>query len=662
MKGSNTMNTRATAAYVRVSRDSQETKRQEDRIRAAKIPIVHWFRDDVGKNPRDLPLKRPEFQRMLKAVEAGLIDKIIVDRQDRFGVANAHQWGKYISLLKENGTALIDADGKVLSGEDDSAVLIGTIGALTSTREQKEKAHRNITAKVGKAKEGEYQGGLPPYGFDVVCFGADGKEKWRTVYIRWQRPRRGSNGQGDYRRLKVYPNGKQEHFDGKDNSPSKDPTDKMFIRPSMMKDRVKVAGKIFGWYADESISPRQIAVRLDELGVDPVSGKAWDKIKIRQTLSNPAYHGYPCWNKNGMARFVEYVDGKFQEVKDKKGKKRPQSDYVMPSKPLYKPLVPDKTWDKVQAKLAKSSEEFRAIPKRSPDTANLYLRPFLICAHCGEKMSASTGRSTDYLQPNYFCSTYGRYGTNNPTGCHCHRVQHEILERIVKAYLAETAPKIAALLEATDKGDLEAVRPLLDGLGGFGLRYEAASAGTDLLDFITKVGDKKEVSRLTKQRKGIEEIYGVLYERLRPQWESEIAEKETALDKMLEDYRGLSPTLRERLNAKMEALQAEIVALKLRLADLRTPWANLIAELTAREKAVNEAVKALGKEKNGRQKTAALEGVIKEIRCTFRHAIRKPTGKNGKVNNGKSYLETVDIVSVSGDSVSFTDGIMPGQG
>lgn len=131
---------------------------------------------------------------------------------------------------------------------------------------------------------------------------------------------------------------------------------------------------------------------------------------------------------------------------------------------------------------------------------------------------------------------------------------------------------------------------------------------------------------------------------------------------MLDDYRGLSPTLRERLNAKMEALQAEIIALKLRLSDLRTPWNNLIDELTGRRKAVDHAVKTLGKEKNGRQKTEALRGVVKEIRCTFKHAIRKETTKSGKPNMGKSYLETVEIVPVSGDSVSFTVGIMPAPG
>jgi hypothetical protein len=274
-------------------------------------------------------------------------------------------------------------------------------------------------------------------------------------------------------------------------------------------------------------------------------------------------------------------------------------------------------------------------------------------------MHANNGRSSG-LYPSYICGTYGRLGANNPTGCHAHRVQHLVLERIVRAYLTETAPKVAQLLEATDTGDLEAAKPLLDRL--LDTRFSEGKAGSDIMDFVAKIGDRKEVSRLVKQRKGIEEIYGVIYERMRPEWEAEIKEKETALDKMLEDYRGLSPTLRERLNKKMEALQAEIVTLKGRLADLRTPWANLRGELVAREKAVNNAVKALGKESNGRQKTETLRSVIKEVRCTFRHSINKPTTVSGKPNMGKSYLETVEIVPIAGESVCFTDGTMPWRG
>ncbi len=640
-------NGRATAAYVRVSSDKQDTARQVKRIEATGLPIAFWFRDDTGKNPRDLPQKREAFQGMLKAVQAGLLGKIIVDRQDRFGVADAYQWGKFISLLREHGTTLVDADGRVLSADDDVSILTGTLGAITSTREQREKAHRNVTGKVAKAKEGEYQGGYPPYGFDVVCYGADGKEKWRTVYV------------GQYKRWKAYPNGKRERFDGKDNAPRKDPTDKLFIRPSIERNRIKVVRQVFDWYATEDVSPRQIATRLIELGVDSIYGRHWDKVRVREMLGNPAYVGFPTWNKKGASRFVEYLDGQFREVTNRKGgRKRAESDYVKPIKPLYKPLVPPKIWEKVQAKLKSSSEQARSVAKHAPDTAELYLRPFVVCGHCGKPMHATMGRTTKGLWPSYFCSTYNRLGPRNPLGCHCHRVRHSVLEAIVKAYLAETAPKVAQLLEATDTGDLRAARPLLESLAAAEKEYHKMTF--DIIDFIDKHGDVPEAGLPGETIVSFGEAYGVLYERFRPGMEAAIAEKEAALDKMLDEFRGLTPKLKRRLNERMEAVQAEIDALRKQLVDLREPWGSLREQLVVRRAALDRAAKVLGKEKAGREKAEALRGVISQVVCHFRHTSTKEAK-----HNGKSYLDRVEIIPISGENRSFPvviNGNMPGRG
>ena len=77
-------NGKATSAYLRISGEKQDTARQERRITATGLPISLWFRDELGKNPRDQAHKRKAFQEMLRAVEAGLIGTIVVDRQDRF--------------------------------------------------------------------------------------------------------------------------------------------------------------------------------------------------------------------------------------------------------------------------------------------------------------------------------------------------------------------------------------------------------------------------------------------------------------------------------------------------------------------------------------------------------------------------------------------------
>ena len=76
-------------------------------------------------------------------------------------------------------------------------------------------------------------------------------------------------------------------------------------------------------------------------------------------------------------------------------------------------------------------------------------------------MRSTIGKGTRGLFPSYYCGNYATYGKDNPTGCRCHRVRHATLETIVTNYVEQTAPKVAELLRATEVGDLEAARPLL---------------------------------------------------------------------------------------------------------------------------------------------------------------------------------------------------------
>src|SRR4051794_30495408 len=66
--------------YVRVSRDSQETDRQHAAIRSWAerhgVTVAQVFED---RGSRDQAYKRPDFIRLLKAVESGLVDWVVVD-------------------------------------------------------------------------------------------------------------------------------------------------------------------------------------------------------------------------------------------------------------------------------------------------------------------------------------------------------------------------------------------------------------------------------------------------------------------------------------------------------------------------------------------------------------------------------------------------------
>lgn len=238
------------AAYVRVSSDQQDSTRQrrsiEDWAKRNGVSIVHWFIDDKGKNPRDKSDKRLDFQRLLKLIRTGAVDVVVVDSQDRFGVKDNAEFWKYVSELRDNGCELWSVAQGLLSGEDDASVMVSTVGALTSTREQKEKGFRSLEGRIKTVRAGKYQGGNPPYGCDVVCYDASGSPKWRLIWT------------GNFQRLKINPDGTEQRFDGKNNLPGRDTTDVLRVQPSIRKDRLKVVRQIFDWYSKRTY-------RLDRL-------------------------------------------------------------------------------------------------------------------------------------------------------------------------------------------------------------------------------------------------------------------------------------------------------------------------------------------------------------------------------------------------------------
>ena len=626
------------ASYIRVSSEKQDTQRQRDAIDgwAARhtLPILFRFEDSEGRNPRDQSAKRADFQALLKAVEARKVDTVIVDAQDRFGTRDAHEWGKFISHLRDYDCELWSVERGLLSGDDDASILNGTLGAMTSAREQRDKSNRNLGGKIAKAKRGEYQGGYPPFGIDVACFGTDGKEKWRVEYLG-----------GHFQREKIYPDGSRERFDGKGNFPAKDPSDVLRYRPTVNAERLAAAQQIFEWYASEDISPAAIGERLKKLGVTPNVGGRLDKTKIRTLLQNPIYLGYPAFNKRSGSRFYGYVNGQIQPANGKgKSTRRQQSDYVQPPEPEFLPIVSEEIWQKVQAKIKGTSfaaNGRRSRASRTEHNSELWLRPYIYCGKCGKPMWSNTPVSTDVRKgltyASYRCSTHGIHGKENPTGCRCHRVKAELVNSIVEEYLDETAPHLREMVEATE--------------GNPGLFHAAFDRLAETLYSRNKLAG--EMIRMTGgdwNPLNLSASYGAAYMRRLPEIAQAIEVKEDALDKMVEDFRGLSARLRDRANRRMEALQEEIDALRRQHDDLRKPWELTCEEIRQRAEAMELAAASQGS--GGRITPELLRGVVEKILCHFRY------------KGSKSYLESVEILPSNGPPTNLLlDGpLRPARG
>ncbi|MDB5312978.1 MAG: Resolvase domain protein [Gemmataceae bacterium] len=614
-------------AYLRVSNARQNQETQRDSIRRwldqRGLGVWRWY-EDAGS--RDLAYKRDAFLELLKDVERGLIDWIVVDAKDRFGTANAWEFGKFVCHLREHDCQLWSVLQGHLTADDAVTDILSTVDSVRSRDEQVARSQRTLRGKVPAARKGEWQGGYPPYSFDLACFGPDDREKWRVFY------------EGHFRRLKVYPDGRPpERFDGREKMPARDKGDVLRIVPSLDPVRVETVRRIFHWFATEAVSKRGIASRLNALGVPPVfSTRGWYSPLVAKILDNPAYvTGTPVWNKQGSGRFLEFRDGEYREVARVKGRvpqgrSRGESDLVFADR--HDPGIVDReTYDLVQAKL-KSGPEYCRAP-RNPD---LWLAGLLRCGRCGRPMTGWHRRRR--TSPNcYVCSTYNTCGPGNATGCRTHFVPAAVVESLVEKYLDSAGLTLDELLVAEDESALlDACQLKLDRV-----QEEYARA---ICRAYTEVKEAKANPPLGEPWAypslivAYREIFGGRQEDVR----RELAAKEADLERLVDQFallqnREAAATARRRL----DALGGEIERLREQLQPPGEKLCGLRAELEAARGRVADTLAAVAGG-SSRRKAQALRQVVSRIECRFRHY---EVG-----SRRKSSLEAVVVHPVTGEA------------
>jgi len=209
-------------------------------------------------------------------------------------------------------------------------------------------------------------------------------------------------------------------------------------------------------------------------------------------------------------------------------------------------------------------------------------------------------------------------------------VEHDLLESLVLDYLTQTAPQIKALLDATTATDAEAARPLLQALREADQYRDGV--WLDMLGFVDAHFTGNRARR--KTRMSVEDLYSLLFEKVKPQLEKKLAAKEAEIETALDGFAGLTPTMKDRVNRRLEALQDEVNALKRGLVDLRVPWERLRDDLAARQGALDRATAALNQEGRFRQKAEVLRTVADKIVCHFRRVGQRAT------------LESVEVIPV----------------
>ena len=223
-----------------------------------KLNIVGIYREVVSG---ETIAARPEMQRLLSEVEAGIWAGVLVMEVERLARGDTIDQGIVAQAFKFSGTKII-TPSKTYDPENEFDEEYFEFGLFMSRREYKTINRRLQRGRLASVKEGKYIATYAPYGYEKV-------------------------------RIK---------------------NDKGFtLKP--VENYAAVVRLIFELYvngetaADGSVhalGSHTIAVRLDEMGISPPTGSApWSDTTIRRILANPVYIGKILWKKHKTVKKVE---------------------------------------------------------------------------------------------------------------------------------------------------------------------------------------------------------------------------------------------------------------------------------------------------------------------------------------------------------------------
>ena len=130
------------------------------------MEIVGEYSDEghSGKNIKG----RQEFMRMLNDIEDGKdgVDFVLVYKLSRFG-RNAADVLSSLQLMQDYGVNLICVEDGIDSSKDSGKLMISVLSAVAEI-ERENILVQTMEGRKQKAREGKWNGGFAPYGYELV--------------------------------------------------------------------------------------------------------------------------------------------------------------------------------------------------------------------------------------------------------------------------------------------------------------------------------------------------------------------------------------------------------------------------------------------------------------------------------------------------------------
>lgn len=279
-------------AYLRKSREDlelekikkhdtlkQHEKFIKDLANTLGVKISKTFKEVVsGESIQD----RPEMQKLLKEVETGIIDGVLVVEVERLTRGDSKDQGTVTQTFKYSNTKIITLN-KIYdpSSEEDEEYF--EFGLFMSRREYKTINRRLQRGRMASVLDGKYCGSKPPFG---------------------------------YKKIKLQGKG-------------------YTLEP--IEEEASIIKLIFQKRAD-GVGFNIICNWLNTLDIKPSKSDVWTSATIRDIISNPIYIGKIRWNNSKTIRMV--VDGKIMKKRQIQNKEN-----IILVEGLHKAIIDEKTFN-----------------------------------------------------------------------------------------------------------------------------------------------------------------------------------------------------------------------------------------------------------------------------------------------------------------------------
>lgn len=379
--------------YYRLSRDEDEElnslMNQRSIIESYALRNGHNIvGESFDDNVSGMHFDREGIEQLCEAVDAGLIDAVIVKDLSRLG-RHRTQTALFIDYLRQNNVRVLSATENIDTFNEADDLVIGFKGLMNDFY-ARDGSRRVTTGYRQKQKAGIVI--TPPFGYfkdkntNQVEIVSEAAETIHLIFASYV------SGMGVKAIARMLNEQKRK-------------------TPAQMQ--MELLGKRMPERLETEIKKKYL----------------WDGTMVSRILRDEAYTGTLICHKsernkiNKTFRFTE-PDEQFRH-----------ENYLPP-------IITKELWEQVQALMEmRKKDNVRA----GEDQAIHHYSGLIVCGDCGRAFTAKTIKSKNGIRTEYWCSTYLRYGKEY---CGSHALREEYLDEIIKSELLSTKEQYQQMWDA----------------------------------------------------------------------------------------------------------------------------------------------------------------------------------------------------------------------